>query len=429
MKLMKARKKKKMNCKRFLPVIFLLFSGVPTFADSFADAIQDLAVVVACKGKYNNQEAGYPGVAKNYYVEEMMANRFAQESGENTMTGTFFGVCFNYAQFAFIDIQHYKSWYNKHGMYESQFWLAGVHDNPNQIELMSIGTKNDYSRVQNGVYIKTYDTSLRKVRTHNGATGHAWIWIERADGVWFWIDPTWTDTGGYVVYGYVKNGQEIQCRPDKKYCIVYPEYLNSLPLPPAMGSRIAPSKTANSTNRQETINDAGKDFIEVIVDKTIRDTFINVHYDSMKEYFGLMITSTVPFLAVKDKSMDFDRFGITVDLPMLYESIAALWGFDYMQNLDDENNLHAVLMEFDFARRLFNNFTWFIGGGAGLRFDTSNQNAGYGPKIMNQTGYLALKANTGFLINISNFFTRVELSYNNIFGFSAGAGIGIGLEM
>ena len=399
------------------------------FADSFTDAIQDLAVAIACKGTYAGAEAGYDDDPDDFYTPNMMASRFASESGNKTMTATFYGVCFNYAQFAFTEIKNYKSWYNKQGMYESQFWLAGVHDNPNQIELMGIGTKNDYSRLQNGEYIKTYNTSLRSVKTHNGATNHAWLWIERADGVWFWVDPTWTDTGGYVVYGYVKNGQEIQCRPDEKYCVIYPNFLNNLPSPPPMGQRLAPSKTANSTNRQETIGDAGTQWITDAIVKTYEKTFFDVDYKGMTDYIALQLAVDIPFSSITSNSINMNKMGFTLEMPV-YDIIATVLGLEYLHNMEDGNNLHAGLFELDFSRRLFNNIAWYLGGGVGLRFDFSNE-AGIPKTIAGipDTGYLAWKANTGFIINFSRLFTKIDISYNNVFGFSVGAGLGFGLEL
>ena len=223
---------------------------------------------------------------------------------------------FNYAQFAWSDITRYKSWYNQQGMYEGQFWIAGVHANSNQIELMSIGTKNDYSRLQNGEYIKTYNSSLRNVKTHRlnnqgeRTTHHAWIWIERADGVWFWVDPTWTDNCGYVVYGYIKNGEEIQCHPDAKYCVNYPSSLQSLPLPPAMGNKKAPSKTANSTNRQETINDAGTDWFT----KALTETFIDVDYSGMDYGVAFIFSANIPFSAISDKEVTVNKMGFSLEM-------------------------------------------------------------------------------------------------------------------
>jgi len=413
-------------------IVLLVFISV-SLADSFTDAIQDLAVQTACIGQYSASEAGggWYDDPHDYYTPQMMAGRFARMSGNKTMTTTFYGICFNYAQFAWSDITRYKTWYNEQGMYEGQFWLAGVHDNPNQIELMGIGSKNDYSRLQNGEYIKTYSTSLRNVKTHKHldgtrATGHAWIWIERADGVWFWIDPTWTDNLGYVVYGYVKNGEEVQCRPNKDFCINYSSYLDNLPSPPAMGKRIAPSRTANSTNREETINDAGKNWLTEAVDKTMRKTFIDVDYSHMiNEWIVLMLSADVPFSALSDQKVDLNKIGFSLEMPMLLDSIAGFVGLEYLHNLEDENNIHAGLFEFDFTRRLFSNLAWFIGGGVGLRFDFAGENWAQEEW---KTGYLALKANTGFLINISHLFTKVDISYNNVTGFSAGVGIGIGLE-
>ena len=412
-------------------LILLTFMIISTnfFADSFTDAIQDLAVVIACKGTYARAEAGYVDDPDDFYTPNMMASRFASESGNKTMTATFYGVCFNYAQFAFTEIKNYKSWYNKQGMYESQFWLAGVHDNPNQIELMGIGTKNDYSRLQNGEYIKTYNTSLRSVKTHNGATNHAWLWIQRADGVWFWVDPTWTDTGGYVVYGYVKNGQEIQCRPDEKYCVIYPAYLNNLPSPPPMGQRKAPSRTANSTNRQETIQDAGTEWITDAIVKTYEKTFFDVDYKGMTDYIALQLAVDIPFSSITSNSINMNKMGFTLEMPV-YNIIATVLGLECLHNMEDGNNLHAGLFELDVARRLFNNIAWYLGGGVGLRFDFSNE-AGI-PKTITgipDTGYLAWKANTGFIINFSRLFTKIDISYNNVFGFSVGAGVGFGFEL
>lgn len=414
--------------------IFIILASIfgfvnQLFADSFTDAIQDLAVAIACKGTYAGAEAGYDYDPDDFYTPNMMASRFASESGNKTMTATFYGVCFNYAQFAFTEIKNYKSWYNKQGIYESQFWLAGVHDNPNQIELMGIGTKNDYSRLQNGEYIKTYNTSLRSVKTHNGATNHAWLWIERADGEWFWIDPTWTDTGGYVVYGYVKNGQEIQCRPDEKYCVIYPNFLNNLPSPPPMGQRLAPSKTANSTNRQETIGDAGTQWITNAIVKTYEKTFFDVDYKGMTDYIALQLAVDIPFSSITSNSINMNKMGFILEMPV-YNIIATVLGLEYLHNMEDGNNLHAGLFELDVAIRLFNNIAWYLGGGVGLRFDFSNE---YGAPNeiagILDTGYFAFKVDTGFIINISHLFTKVEVSYNNVFGFSVGAGVGFGLEL
>lgn len=409
-----------------------------SFCDSFTDAIQDLAIQTACIGQYSATQAGggWYDDPHDYYTPQMMAERFKNMSGNMTRTTTFYGVCFDYAQFAWQDVDKYKKWYNDNGMYEGQFWIAGVHADSNTIILSNPTTKDKATTVQNGVYIRTYPTSNRSVKTHRGLTGdraihHAWLWIERADGIWFWIDPTWTDNLGYVVYGYVKNGEEIQCRPNKDFCINYPSYLDNLPSPPPMGNRITPSKTANSTNREETINDAGTEWITEALANALDKTFLHVDYSNMNNtYIAFLATVDIPFSIFSDNSLILNKIGFGVEMPLMLDWTASLLGVEYLHNLDDENNLHAVIFEINFVRRLMNNFSWYIGGGAGLRFDFSNDSGvPRGCSGIVNTGYFAWKADTGLIINISRVFTKIEVSYNNVFGFSLGAGVGFGIEL
>lgn len=418
-------------------LILLTFMIISTnfFADSFTDAIQDLAIQTACIGQYSATQAGggWYDDPHDYYTPPMMAERFKDMSGNMTRTTTFYGVCFDYAQSAYQDIEKYQSWYNKQGMYENKFWIAGTHENNNLTILQYPGTKSNHTTVQNGVYVIIPSGGECKVKTHDGATHHAWVWIERADGVQFWIDPTWTDNLGYVVYGYVKNGQEVQCRPSREFCINYPAYLDNLPLPPPMGQRKAPSKSANSTNRNEILQDTewAEVAAEAIVDTLIRKPFIDVDYSRMKhDYLAFVVSADIPFSSITEKSFSLNKMGFSLEMPWLLSNGAGLIGLEYMHNLADGNKLHAALFEFDFSRRIINNIAWFLGGGVGLRFDTANEYGAPG-KIsgLPDTGYFAFKADTGFIINISHLFTKVEVSYNNVFGFSVGAGVGFGLEL
>lgn len=418
-------------------LILLTFMIISTnfFADSFTDAIQDLAIQTACIGQYSATQAGggWYDDPHDYYTPPMMAERFKDMSGNMTRTTTFYGVCFDYAQSAYQDIEKYQSWYNKQGMYENKFWIAGTHENNNLTILQYPGTRSNHTTVQNGVYVIIPSGGELNVKTHDGAIHHAWVWIERADGVQFWIDPTWTDNLGYVVYGYVKNGQEVQCRPSREICINYPAYLDNLPLPPPMGQRKAPSKSANSTNRNEILQDTewAEVAAEAIVDTLIRKPFIDVDYSRMKhDYLALVVSADIPVSSITEKSFSLNKMGFSLEMPWLLSNGAGLIGLEYMHNLEDGNKLHAALFEFDFSRRIINNIAWFLGGGVGLRFDTANEYGAPG-KIsgLPDTGYFAFKADTGFIINISHLFTKVEVSYNNIFGFSVGAGVGFGLEL
>lgn len=421
-------------------LILLTFMILSTnfFADSFTDAIQDLAIQTACIGKYSATQAGggWYDDPHDYYTPEMMAERFKNMSGNMTRTITFYGICFDYAQFAYQYIEKYQSLYNKQGMYENKFWIAGTHENNNEIILQYPEESNhttvqngDQITVQNGVCVIIPAGGERNVKTHDRITHHAWVWIERADGVQFWIDPTWTDNLGYVVYGYVKNSQEVQCRPSREFCINYPAYLDNLPLPPPMGQRKAPSKSANSTNRNEILQDSGIEWITDAIVKTYEKTFFDVDYKGMTDYIALQLAVDIPFSSITSNSINMNKMGFTLEMPV-YNIIATVLGLEYLHNMEDGNNLHAGLFELDVARRLFNNIAWYLGGGVGLRFDFSNE-AGI-PKTITgipDTGYLAWKANTGFIINFSRLFTKIDISYNNVFGFSVGAGVGFGFEL
>ena len=237
-------------------IIFSLFIvlglGNFAFCDPFTELIQDLAVQTACLGVYSSTEAGYTsGDPHDYYTPSMMAERFAVYSGDRTRTETFYGICFDYANCAYEYIEKFKSMYTMAGMKENQFWIAIVASDTNEIELSNPVSPEEGTQRWNGVDVKTYgDESYIRVKSHgDNTTYHAWIWIQRNDGVWFWIDPTWTDTAGYVVYGYVGNGKEIQCKPSTEYCVNYPWELNSLPEPPKVSSKVAP----NTSNYRDPV--------------------------------------------------------------------------------------------------------------------------------------------------------------------------------
>lgn len=409
--------------RKFVLLAVILLLSKLVFADSFVDAIQDLAIQTACKGQYSATQAGggWYDDPHDYYTPQNMAERFARMSGDKTRTTTFYGVCFDYAQFAFEDVKSYLNWYREQGLYESQFWIAGVNDDCNVIELVSIGTSLDYSRKQNGVYIKTYSTSMRKVVTHDRATRHAWLWLERADGIWFWVDPTWTDNLGYVVYGYVENGVEIQCRPDPKFCKNYPHFLEDLPLPLEMGSRVPPSKTVNSTDRIQTINDAMPKLKIDNISDAILTPFIDVSYIGMDRYLGYLFSASIPFSWITEKKASVNNMAFGLEMPLLLHGFSFMLGFEYLQNIKDDSAIRGGMFKLDLARRLFNNMAWYIGGGLGMIFDSHKERH----KPDKKTGYFAWKVETGFIFAFKRFITKLEVSYDNARGFAIGTGVGI----
>ncbi len=216
-----------------------LFMGNAS-ADKFTDVLQDIAVQTACLGKYSNVEAGIHSEKdpKDYYTPSMMAERFARMSKERTRIETFYGVCFDYANCAYDYIKENKGLYIKAGMLGNQFWIATSADNPNIIELSNPVSAEERQKIWNGVPVKIRSSNgYMNILNHGKVTiYHSWLWVQRYDGVWFWIDPTWTDIKGYPVYGYVGNGRGIQCRPNRNYCYNYYSGLDTLQTPPPAGS-------------------------------------------------------------------------------------------------------------------------------------------------------------------------------------------------
>jgi hypothetical protein len=114
--------------KKGLFACFLFFTLVcTTKADDLAELLQDLAIQTACLGMYSSAEAGLLDYVTNRYVDppnwytpSMMNTRFAAMSGARTRIDTFYGICFDYAQFAYEDIKKYQATYNAAGMKGSQ---------------------------------------------------------------------------------------------------------------------------------------------------------------------------------------------------------------------------------------------------------------------------------------------------------------------
>jgi len=234
-----------MNKNLFLIILFPLLTYTIS-ADDLADLLQDLAVQTACLGSYSIVQANknkYVTTRYNdppdYYEPYMLADRFAAMSGDMTRTITFYGVCFDYAQFAWDDIKKYQKMYNNAGMKDQQWYIASTQPNePYNIILYDPVTKDKATVISNGVYLR--ENSRHKIYAHEGAEGHAWIWVQHKNGTWYWIDPTWTDNTGYVWWGIVQNGMEVKYYPDPDLCVA-----SNYPKPRVASDNYRPS-TANS---------------------------------------------------------------------------------------------------------------------------------------------------------------------------------------
>jgi len=215
-------------------VLFTIIVSTTT-ADDLADILQDLAVQTACLGMYSTAQTGVYVTSRyddpiDWYDPPMLANRFAAMSGNMTRINTFYGVCFDYAQFAWDDIKSYQKLYNDAGMKGQQWYIAVTNKNdPYTIILYDPVSRENATIISNGVYLK--ENSRHRVYAHDGATGHAWLWVQHNNGTWYWIDPTWTDNTGYPWWGKVENGIEVKYYPDPEYCVAsnYPSPFISYP--------------------------------------------------------------------------------------------------------------------------------------------------------------------------------------------------------
>lgn len=336
----------------------------------------------------------------------MMAERFKNMSGNMTRTTTFYGVCFDYAEFAYWDIKDYQTLYNNEGMRESQFFLAGVDSNSNVITLSSPSNRNEATRIQNGVPIKTYGSaSFRDVKTHKMLNGeralhHAWLWIMRNDGIWFWIDPTWTDNLGYVVYGYVANGEEIQLRPDEKYCINYPDYLKNLPAPPKWGKKLAPS-TSITTSSVSTSNSSSSSS------------------NPIGGYFSFGYTESINLENETESSFfNFNKCGFEFSTETVADQgdIFAIFSYDYLIDYSEEKTVDSWLVGFDWGYGLLSFFQPYLGGSLGMKWTDSFswKNIGF-----------AWKVNGGIRIPLSSFTVRTDISYGTILGLAGTVAVGM----
>ncbi|MDR1326259.1 MAG: tetratricopeptide repeat protein [Treponema sp.] len=217
-----------------LTSVVLLLAGL-TFAhatdkyapagNTLADALQWLAVQTASLGEYGMAFTGdftEPDPRDNYRPSDIR-EYLAGQSGNRTRVQTIYGICFDYAQYAYNVISASQSYYEGRGMKSGQWYIAATwKNNPGVIRLFDPVARGGPDTISpNGVHIK--EQSRRSVQNHgNRPMNHAWLWVIGNDGTTYWIDPTWTDGTGYVWWGVVRNGREEQVAPRARFCATRP---------------------------------------------------------------------------------------------------------------------------------------------------------------------------------------------------------------
>jgi len=375
--------------KKYLAILFLIFSIVFKIqADDLADLLQDLAIQTACLGEYSSTQAGTIDYITNRYIDppnwytpSLMASRFASMSGSMTRTILFYGICFDYAQFAWNDILDYQEAYNEAGMKDQQWYIAVAnHGDPNIIILYDpFPPENSVDRILNGIPVREY--SRYNIRTHGDATGHAWLWVQHENGTWYWIDPTWTDNTGYPWWGKVENGIEVQYYPNPDFCVArnYPRQ---------------PKQNETQTERET---------------RSPSSTYANYTPPPQKSETGIYLGYI--------SSFDFEKYGFILAIDDFFPdvknvSVGSL-SLEYLTNKTAEEllSLYSLIFGFTYGYQIFNNFTLYAGGGIGYNFFDNYE--------------FTWKANGGLRLYLKGFYTKLDISYIPTMGILFSIGLGV----
>ncbi|MDR1506838.1 MAG: tetratricopeptide repeat protein [Treponema sp.] len=208
--------------------------------NSLADAMQWLAVRTACLSEYGmafTEDFTEPDPRDNYRPADIR-EYLAGQSGGRTRVQTIYGICFDYARAAYDYISQNSNYYGNLGVRE-WYMAATWKTEPGVIKLFDPVQRGQHTTSFNGVYMK--EISRHNVRHHgNSPMNHAWLWAYGNDGTVYWIDPTWTDGYGYVVWGVVRNGREDRVGPAAGLCATRPP-----------GSAAFASFTSGDANRSQ----------------------------------------------------------------------------------------------------------------------------------------------------------------------------------
>ena len=192
-------------------------NGAYYYDNDLANELQWLAVTTACKGIY---DMAYTGDFRqknptDYYQTKHIKKYLATNDGRASKGTTLFeGICFDYADFAYQELKQNKLNYPR----VANFWMVGTFSDPNDVvayRLANEGEQSNFTINRTPVVVNSHN----HIYAHDGATSHAWFWVQATDGTMYWVDPTWTDGTGRPVYGIVRGGREVQLEPNPAYCV------------------------------------------------------------------------------------------------------------------------------------------------------------------------------------------------------------------
>ena len=182
---------------------------------NFAYRMQWLAVKIACKGIYDMAYTGDFRAMnpKDFYKTSFIKSYLASNDGSASRgTILFEGICFDYADSAYQELKDNKKDYPN----VANFWMVGTFKDSSDIVAYKVAEAGEASTMTiNKTPVVVF--SHNHISAHDGATNHAWFWVQTTDGIVYWVDPTWTDNSGRPVYGIVRGGKEVQLEPDSRF--------------------------------------------------------------------------------------------------------------------------------------------------------------------------------------------------------------------
>jgi tetratricopeptide (TPR) repeat protein len=296
----------------------------PLGGNSLANELQWLAARTACAGQYNMAQTGDYSIGdpQDYYRPADIREYLARQSGSRTATATFYGICFDYAQSAYNDISSNRSLYEGRGMKRNAWYIVATGRNSRQITLYDPSTRGEATVIMNGMPLK--ERERQNVSAHGNADNHAWLWVYGNDGTIYWIDPTWTDNTGYIWWGVVENGREVQRNSAQR--------LSAVTLS-ANNDALALFNSGNANLKQKRYDRAIEDYTAALrLDPNLAETYTNrgVAYADKGMYDRAIEDYTAALRLDPNHANAYNNRGVAYDDKGMYDQAitdftAALW--------------------------------------------------------------------------------------------------------
>jgi tetratricopeptide (TPR) repeat protein len=301
----------------------------PLGGNSFANELQWLAIQTACIGQYNMAQTGDYSIGDphDYYTPADIREYLTRQSGSRTATAMIYGICFDYAQAAYNYISDNRASYEGKGMRRGAYYIVATGNNSRQITLYDPSNRQQASVIMNGVPLK--ENSRQNVQAHGNATVHGWLWVYGNDGTIYWIDPTWTDNTGYVWWGVVENGREVQRNS--------PQQLSAVRLP-SNNEALVLFNSADANMKQKRYDQAIADYSAVIrIDPNDAAAYSNrgLAYNEKGLYDQAIADHTVALRINPNLAMAYNNRGNSYASKGMYDQAIA----DYTAALRHDPNL------------------------------------------------------------------------------------------